>query len=329
MKKHFIGIDVSKKKLDLWLYQSNDHRIFSNDSEGFTRMYAWVRRMFSTTQSLVFCLEHTGKYDVALSLFLQQKQLCYYKVSGLEVKRSMGIKRGKNDKVDARDLARYAYLFKEEITPYQMPCKVLRQIKQLLAHRAKLVRQRAAHKASLKENQTVLGPEAFELIEQSSRQIICFLSQQIKQVENVISQLVAQDTVLSSTYNLLTSIQGVGPVIGVTMIVETQNFNAFDNARKFACFAGIAPFEHTSGTSTRGQTRISGLGNRRIKALLSSAASIAIVHNPELKAYYQRRLQEQKNKRSTLNVVRNKLVQRMFAVVKRGTPYVELYKFAA
>lgn len=329
MKKHFIGIDVSKKKIDLWMHQCNDHRVFTNDLEGFTRMYAWVRNLLSPDQTPVFCLEHTGKYDVTLCLFLQEKHLCYYKVSGLEVKRSMGIKRGKSDKVDARDLARYAYLFREEISPYQMPSTLLRSLKQLLAHRAKLVRQRAAHKTSLKENQVVLGSEAFELVQQSSKQAIVFLSLQIKHIEKAIAQLLAQDTALKTTYDLLTTIQGVGPIIATIMIVETQNFQAFDNARKFACFAGIAPFEHTSGTSTRGQTRISRLGNRRIKTLLSSAASIAIVHNAELRAYYQRRLQENKNKRSTLNVIRNKIIQRMFAVVKRGTPYVDLYKFAA
>lgn len=329
MKKHFIGIDVSKKKLDLWLYQSNDHGVFSNDYEGFTRMLAWVKRMLSTDQSLVFCLEHTGKYDVPLSLFLQEKQLRYYKVSGLQVKRSMGIKRGKNDKVDAKDLARFAWLFNQELTPYKIPDPLLRNLKQLLAHRAKLVRHRAAHKTSVKENREVLGPEAFEPIQQSSKQIIAFLSLQIRQIEKTMTALLKQDTALTHSYKLLTSIQGVGPIIATTMIVETQNFTAFDNARKFACFAGIAPFEHTSGSSIRGKTRISNLGNRRIKTLLSSAASIAIVHNPELKAYYRRRLEEKKNKRSTLNVVRNKIVQRMFAVIKRGSPYVDLYKFAA
>lgn len=329
MKKHFIGIDVSKKKIDLWMHQCNDHRVFTNDPEGFAHMYAWVRNLLSQNQTPVFCLEHTGKYDVTLCLFLQEKHLCYYKVSGLEVKRSMGIKRGKNDKVDARDLARFAYLFNQELTPYQMPDPLLRYLKQLLAHRAKLVRQRAAHKTSVKENRDVLGPEAFELIQQSSKQIIIVLSLQIRQIQKTMAELLKQDPALKHSYDLLTSIQGVGPIIATTMIVETKNFTAFDNARKFACFAGIAPFEHTSGSSVRGKTRISHLGNRRIKTLLSSAASIAIVHNAELRAYYLRRLQENKNKRSTLNVVRNKIIQRMFAVVKRGTPYVDLYKFAA
>lgn len=329
MKKKFIGIDVSKKKIDLWLFQFNVHGVFTNDPEGFAQMYAWVRSMPSPNQSPVFCLEHTGKYDVALCLFLQGEELCYYKVSGLQVKRSMGIKRGKNDKVDAKDLAHYAYLYKEELTPYQMPDKALRELKQLLAHRAKLVRQCAAHKASWKENQSVLGPEACALVQQSSRELISIFSHQIRQVEKAIRELVDQDTPFCENYQLLTSIPGVGPVIATTMIAETQNFSSFSNARKFACFAGIAPFEHTSGSSIRGKTRISALGNRRIKTLLSSAASIAIVHNPELKAYYKRRLEEHKNKRSTLNVVRNKIVQRMFAVVNRGTPYINLHKFAA
>lgn len=327
MKSVFIGIDVSKKKIDCFVHHSKAHQVFLNNPQGFSRMLGWLKTL--TSEQALFCLEHTGKYDVALCLFLERHHQTYCKVSGLEVKRSMGITRGKSDKVDARQLARYACLFQGELTPYQMPSRELRELKQLLAHRAKLVRQRAAHKASWKENETVLGSEACPLVQQSSLELVAALSDHIRQVERKIKSLIQEHPLCSQTNGLLTSIPGVGPVIAATMIAETQNFCSFTNARKFACFAGIAPFEHTSGSSIRGKTRISGLGNRRIKTLLSSAASIAIVHNPELKAYYQRRLQQKKNKRSTLNVVRNKIVQRMFAVVSRGTPYVELYKFAA
>jgi transposase len=329
MKKDFIGIDISKKKLDVWIHSTQTHKIFENNSQGFTQMLQWVCKQLPDSSATVFCMEHTGKYDVSLCLFLQSETRVYYKVSALRVRRSMGIKRGKSDKVDARELARYAYLFQEELKGYQMPTPRLRNLKQLLAHRAKLVRQRAAHKASLKENQQVLGAEASQWVQQSSSELVSILSLQIKQTEIAIRELLQNAPELQHTFELLNSIPGVGFVIAATMIVQTENFQRFDNPRKFACFAAIAPFEHTSGSSIRGKTRISGLGNRQIKTLLSSAASIAIVHNKELKAYYQRRLKQNKNKRSTLNVVRNKIVQRMFAVVKRGTPYVDLYKFAA
>lgn len=99
--------------------------------------------------------------------------------------------------------------------------------------------------------------------------------------------------------------------------------------RKFACYAGIAPFEYTSGTSVKGKTKVHPFANRQIKSLLNMAAMASIQLPGEYKIYYSRRLSEGKNKMSTLNIIRNKLVFRAFAVIKRGTPYLDLHKFAA
>ena len=131
MKKDFIGIDISKKKLDVWIHSTQTHKIFENNSQGFTQMLQWVCKQLPDSSATVVCMEHTGKYDVSLCLFLQSETRVYYKVSALRVRRSMGIKRGKSDKVDARELARYAYLFQEELKGYQMPTPRLRNLKQL------------------------------------------------------------------------------------------------------------------------------------------------------------------------------------------------------
>ena len=82
-------------------------------------------------------------------------------------------------------------------------------------------------------------------------------------------------------------------------------------------------------SSYRGKNRISNLGNRDLKSLLTMAVISSITHNPELKIYYQRRISEGKSKMSTINVVRNKLVSRIFACANRNSKYVEIYKFAA
>ncbi|MCK5705403.1 MAG: IS110 family transposase, partial [Cyclobacteriaceae bacterium] len=91
-------------------------------------------------------------------------------------------------------------------------------------------------------------------------------------------------------------------------------------------YCGIAPFPNTSGTSIRGKTKVSNLANKKIKSLFDLCAKSAIQHNPEMKAYYNRRLEEGKNKMSTINIVRNKLLSRIFAVVNRQTPYVDGYE---
>jgi transposase len=108
---------------------------------------------------------------------------------------------------------------------------------------------------------------------------------------------------------------------------HTDNFQKFSSSRQFSCYTGVVPLEHSSRTSIRGKSRVSHYANKKAKQLLNLAASVAIQHK-ELKQYYQRRVAEGKSKMSTLNIVRNKLVDRMFAVVKRQTPYQEILSTA-
>jgi transposase len=113
------------------------------------------------------------------------------------------------------------------------------------------------------------------------------------------------------------------------LIVCTNGFTTFKTWRKFASYCGIAPFPNNSGTSVRGRTKVSHLANKEGKALLNLCASSAIQYNPEMKAYYRRRVEKGKNKMSTLNIIRNKLLARAFAVAQRGTPYVDTMRYAS
>jgi transposase len=151
--------------------------------------------------------------------------------------------------------------------------------------------------------------------------MIAALTKQITRIEAEIKETLKSNSDLQKNYDLLLSIKGVGPVLATYMLVYTDNFTKFDGARQFACYAGIAPFPYRSGSSIRGRTKVSQLGFRKIKSILHLAACIAIQFNPELRSYYQRRLAEGKSKMSSLNIVRNKLVFRVFAVIKDQRPY--------
>lgn len=129
---------------------------------------------------------------------------------------------------------------------------------------------------------------------------------------------------MKNTFALLTSIIGVGPITAINCIVETENFTKFTIGRKFSCHCGVAPFPHESGSSVRGQTRTNPACNKRLKAIFYAAATTAEIHDPQLKQYKIRKLKEGKNKFSVKNAVANKLILRVFSVVKRGTPYVKL-----
>jgi transposase len=330
MKNEFIGIDVSKNTLDVYLYYMNSHRLFKNNVDGRQMLIDWIIETTNRNSAeLRFCLEHTGIYSQPLCELLEEMNMTYYLISGLELKRSMGVKRGKNDKVDAQRIAQYAFLRRDDLIPYKMPEQTVMMLKKLIGQRSKIVRQRAGHKVSIKEEKQMYPSTKKSIVIESSEAIIDFLTQQIKLIEKEIISLIKSNQKILKTYNNIQSIKGVGPILAATMIVYTNNFKSFQNWRKFACYAGIAPFEHSSGTSYRGRTRISALGNRDLKTILSSAAATAILHDSQLRIYYNKRMKEGKNKMSTLNIIRNKIVSRIFAVAKRQTPYVETFKFAA
>ena len=112
-------------------------------------------------------------------------------------------------------------------------------------------------------------------------------------------------------------------------IVYTNNFTRFKTSRQFASYCGVAPFTNSSGTSLRGKTKVSNLANKKLKSLPDMSAKTAIQFSPEMKTFYERRQEMGKSKMSTINIIRNKIISRMFAVVKRQSPYVDLMKYAA
>jgi len=179
------------------------------------------------------------------------------------------------------------------------------------------------------EQRRFLLPCQLEGLTDAYANVISCMDAQITRVEQAIRQVVEGDRELKQMLELISGIKGVGFLVGVYLITYTHNFTRFATWRKFACYAGIAPFEWQSGTSVRGKTKVSPLANKQVKKMLHMAALSASRSDPELKAYYQKRLAEGKNKMCVLNMVRNKLVARVFAVASRKTPYVELMRYAA
>jgi transposase len=155
------------------------------------------------------------------------------------------------------------------------------------------------------------------------------LAREIEKVEKEIDSVLDASPDIMHNYKLITSITGVGRQTALYLIVVTNNFLSFNDHRKLASYAGVAPFPHTSGTSIRGKTKVSPLANRKLKSLLSACAISAIRHDPEKKIYFTRRSEMGKHKMNSINAVRNKLLARVFAVIRRGTPYVPLCQYAA
>lgn len=321
----FIGIDLAKSTFDCYIYQSEQHKSFSNNAAGFKALTLWLKQHGITKNGAVICMEHTGMYGYPLITYLADLRYNFAVESGLQVKRSLGIQRGKNDKIDAARLAEYAYLFKEKLKLFSMSSLSLLRLKTLLSTRERLVKDRAREKSLLDQHAKFIpGIKRTDIILISSRKMIKQLDQLILKVEQEIQNLLYEDEDLKKHFELTSSIIGVGLITSATLITYTNCFQAFISWRKFASYGGTAPFEYSSGTSIKGKTRVSHYANKKIKTLLTNAAYSAIRHDPQLKAYYRRKKIEGKAEMLVINNVRNKLLARIFAVNKRESQYVLL-----
>lgn len=325
-----IGIDIGKETVDAHIHSNPMHSVFENTKKGLGEMVKWaIKNSPFPKGEILFIFEHTGIYSHKISLVLSSLDLHFLPVPGLAIKRSLGIARGKDDKIDAAKIALYGYRLRDELIPYEMPGEDIVSLKRLLSLRERLVKQRAGYKTSSKEQGRVLSKKDNKVLLGVQQKMIAYLTKQIEKVEGEMESLIGEDEELDKTYKLILSIKGVGPQTARFMIAYTEAFTKFENSRKFASYCGIAPFPNSSGTSLRGKTKVSHLANKKIKSLFDMCAKSALQHSPEMKAFYERRLQQGKPEMSTINIIRNKLLGRIFAVVKRGTPYVDTMKYAA
>jgi transposase len=202
--------------------------------------------------------------------------------------------------------------------PSRLPSAAYFKLKRLLAERRQYVKQSVLYKQQLHDI-SVYDSVGSRIRKEDE---VKNLNANIKQTDAEMKEIIDSDLTIKRNYDLLTSIVGVGIVVAVTTIVLTENFTVFASPRKYASYIAIAPFPHESGTSVRGATRVSKQGFRQAKADLSISVLSAMSHDSELKEYWLRKKAEGKHAGTILNAIKFKIVLRMFAVVKRGTPYV-------
>lgn len=325
---HFIGADIAKRSIDLVIHGLKSHLHVENNPIGFRQILDWVKVNHVPLDQAMVVMEHTGLYSYNFEKLLFQKGIQFSKVSSLDIKLSIGITRGKSDKIDAARIARYGSENTLRLSIATPMSKALERLKLLNSSRDNLVRVRVGLLNSTEELRN-LGMKEDEIALGAQMKVLKHLNEQILLLDQEMESIIKSEEKIYANYQLIKSIKGIGPVVARNTIIKTHNFERFSNARKFACFCGIAPFEHTSGTSVKGRSRVNHLADKEMKCLLDLAAKSAITCDPELKGYYQRRLEMGKSKMATINIVRNKLIGRIFAVVKRQTSFVAWQKEAA
>ena len=296
----FIGVDISKATLDVSVLSISEkntspYQQFTNDKKGFGQLLKWLKENSQglPTTAWKVCMENTGVYSLELNCFLHDEGIWQCLENALQIKRSMGVMRGKSDKADAKTIALYAYRFSDQLKQYIMPGKALLRLRALFAQRERLVgMHRSLQLAiqSLKSYEKTLVKD----ISKQNETLLKNLASQIKTIDEALKECLKEES-LQTTAKQIQSVPGIGPQITAYVLIVTRGMQSFTTARQFACYSGCAPFEHSSGASVRGKTKVHFIANRKMKSLLHMAAINAITFDGELKAYYQRKVAEGKN----------------------------------
>jgi transposase len=328
-KEFFIGIDVSKLTLDVSVSGTKNHIRIQNSSEGFKCLQSWLKSLQILTTKCWFVFEYTGGYEYRLVQFLQSKGICFTRVPGLQLKKSMGMQRGKNDKIDSLRIAEYGYEKRHKLKEHKACCLSITRLKLLLTQRSGFVDDKKAHEHRLKELKAMMDFKKGDATLKRYQQAVDFAVKMIAKTEADINELFSKDNAMNKNFELITSIPGIGKVNGWMTIAYTENFERFSNGRAYGAYIGVVPYEHRSGTSIKNKSRVSPIANKLLKADLSMAAKASVMHDPEMKLYYQRRTALGKRHMGIMNEVKFKLVLRMFAVVNKAELYVKNLKSAA
>ena len=327
----FIGIDVSKKTLDFAVFKGKEllfKWVGENDEPGIKKFWVQLKLQqgFCINEAM-FCMEHTGIYNQHLLSFLYSKKASVCVEAAVHIKLSSGLQRGKSDRIDAVRIAQYAYKNCMELRLWQPKRQVIQQLKHLSGLRNRVINARKQLTVALNETISFDKKAACEC-KKLCKASLKTLDEDIKRIELKMDQVIAADAELKKLFSIVTSVDGIGKVTATEMIITTNEFKDITDPAKFACYSGVAPFEYSSGSSIKGKPRVSHKANKNMKSLLHMAALVAINYNTDMKAYYQRKVEQKKNKMLVINAVRNKLIWRIFACVKNNRPYQKNYQLS-
>lgn len=329
--KKYVGVDVSKGHLDMaeYLPESDTMRYLARIDNTPEAIEEWISRGSYDFTEAVVCLEHTGIYINFLVAGLAQHHIATWVQNALHIKRSMGIQKGKNDKIDAKRIAKYAYRCEDECHLYVPTIGTLHTLKILYHTQAKIKQMLAQLQVPLKET-NIFAPETHEVLEKFTTHSIEGLKTDLKKLQEEIAKTIAADKELQKLHTLITTVTGIGKEIATLLLIVTNGFTRFKNVKQLASYAGVAPFENSSGTRTN-PDHISALANKYLKRLLYMGALVTLKTKEDLAAYYHQKRKQGKQHKVVMNALCNKILQRIWAVVNSGKDYkkkeVEFEKF--
>lgn len=318
MKQVFIGIDVSAATLDICI-KVNDSLSFVvinnqiKDIKKFLQAYK--------SEQVMIAMENTGRYNWAFYEALTDFEFKTYVISPLHLKKSIGLVRGKNDKIDAERIVQFLIKNHLDLRPWVCPNASIQKLKVWITERNHRIKSKRQLSTMNKDYPKMKSLGLDKSLKMMNKKLIASLDTQIKAIEKEIDLLLKADTEIHKQLELIRSVPGVGKVLSWEILAKTNGFTLIKTPREMACYCGVAPFEYQSGTSIYRKPAVSHLADKTLKSLLHLGAMSAIRLKNDLGEYYRRKVSEGKNKMSVINAVRNKIIHRIYAVMKNQTIY--------
>lgn len=338
MKNLFIGIDFSKEKIDATVISAvglveQSARVsseFKTTTSGYRQFLKWVEEHSNgiDVSSWLFCGENTGDYSKPLCNYLYGKGYDMWLENAKCIKDASGLRRLKTDRADSAMIAEYAMRNHDRAQHYRPLSDSLSQLRELFLYRHMIVRHKCSFQVRKEEKRlTMEKSPSRTLISNTGKHFITEFDKAIVKLDKKIKEIIESDEELKHTYTIATSVPGIGTQNAVCLMVYTDNFQKFDfDARKIACYYGVAPFGKDSGSSVHAAPRTHYMANKLIKSILTQSALIAIRYCPQIKQYYTRLMSEGKKMQVALNNVKNKLLHMVTAMVKNDTLYCPNYR---
>lgn len=309
------GIDLAMEKFDVNYIDKNGkekHLIVNN------KLNAIVRFLKQLPLGSMLCAEHTGVYGNLLVFLCNQLEIPISLSTGYSIKHSMGLQKGKSDKLDAKRIREYGERFFDKLEYIEYSSDKLQELNELYILRSQLIKERMMLETQQKSKKH--NPYNSISAHYKAQKVLRILSESISEIETEIMQIIESDESLKVNYELSTSVKGIGPITPCELIIKTGNFKKIDTAKKASSYAGVCPFPNSTGKTIK-KDKVSHMSDKTLKKLLHLCAKSAVQHNQAYRLYYQKKKQEGKPHYLILNNVSNKLLRTIYSVVQSGKPY--------
>jgi transposase len=315
MQKVTLGIDISKDKLDVALWQEGRYQqaTFSNEKEGYRRLAKWLKKR--NAKGAHVCIEATGRYGEAVSLYLYERDYPVSVVNPARVKAyaDSQLQRNKTDRQDAKVIAHFCATQQPDLWSPPPP-----EVQELQALVRRLENLQADRVRELNRQQSGLRSET---VLQAIAAHIAFLDDQIATIQAQIEDHIDNHPHLRQQRDLLTSIPGIGDQTAAHFLAEVIDVHRFQSAQQLAAYAGLTPRNHHSGSSVHKPGRLVKTGNSYLRKALYMPALAAMRWNPIIRALVERLDARGKKRMTIVGAVMRKLVHLAFGVLKHQQPF--------